>query len=494
MALFKQNVGDACAESPCAAPHILVVDDDLLICQQLDQLFTLHGYRVTAASRAEQALELLEESEIDLVISDIRLPGVDGVELTKRIVERWSGVPIIVMTGCAEIEIAVQVLKIGARDYIVKPFGPAVMEEAVRGALLKNGTSEPDRKLPDHPMEDNPYGKMFSKSPEMHRVFETVRMLAPTDATVIVEGETGTGKELVARTIHYQSPRKNGPFITINCGGLPDNLFESELFGYERGAFTGADRARAGKIELANNGTLFLDEIENMPLNLQAKLLLVLNDQSVQRLGAPHPTRVDMRVIAASNVPLKDLVATGRMRSDFYFRILVVPIRLPPLRQRLGDLPTLIQDFLYRHPLALQKKISTISPEALDYLRKYSWPGNIRELQNVLVKAVIVAKSRVLTLSDFDTDLLTLETHNEVNQRRLLTELTLAKWVREREKEYLIHKLTMFQGRIDLTAKSCGVDVRTLHRKMQIFGLDKKSFNVNVKRRSKGEVRLQRYP
>ena len=493
MAFFKQKVSDACGEVAHVAPHILIVDDDCLICQQLDQLFTQEGYRVTAASSAERALQLLQERDIDLVVTDIRLPGVDGVELTKRIVERWGGVPIIIMTGYAEIEDAVRVLKMGASDYIVKPFGVAAIEKSVRVALEKTGVFAAGCKQRNHLREGNQYGKMLSKCPEMHRVFETIRMLAPTDATVVVEGETGTGKELVARTIHHQSPRKNGPFITINCGGFPDNLFESELFGYERGAFTGADRARAGKIELANNGTLFLDEIENMPLNLQAKLLLVLNDQSVQRLGAPHPTRVDMRVIAASNVPLKDLVAAGRMRNDFYFRILVVPIRLPSLRKRLDDLPGLIQDFLYRHPLALQKKITAIAPEALDYLRQYSWPGNIRELQNVLLNAVIVAKSRVLNLTDFDNDLLTFDTHNEGSQRKFLTELSLANWVREREKEYLVHKLRLFQGRIDLTAKSCGVDVRTLHRKMQIFGLDKKAFNANEKRRPKSEVKLQRY-
>jgi two-component system nitrogen regulation response regulator NtrX len=199
-----------------------------------------------------------------------------------------------------------------------------------------------------------------------------------------------------------------------------------------------------------------------------------------------------MRVIAASNVPLKKLVAQEKMRNDFYFRILVVPIRLPPLRQRLDDLPILIQDFLYRHPLALQKKITNLSPDALDYLRQYSWPGNVRELQNVLVKAVIVTKSRVLSVRDFDNDLMICETGSDASKRKRLTELSLVQWVREQEKEYLVHKLGMFQGRIDLTARSCGVDVRTLHRKMQILGLDKKAFSMNVKRESRVSVKLNR--
>jgi DNA-binding NtrC family response regulator len=493
MILSKQKTtGAALLETVQMTPHILVVDDDCLICQQLDQVFTQEGYRATVTSSAEQALELLENEDIDLVVTDIRLPGMDGVELTKRIVEHWADVPIIIMTGYAEIANAVQVLKMGASDYIVKPFGMAAIQESARVALEKAGSLVEVRQLRRQLKNGYQFGKMLSKSAEMQRVFETIRMLAPTDATVVIEGETGTGKELVARTIHQQSSRKNGPFITINCGGLPENLFESELFGYERGAFTGADRPRAGKIELANNGTLFLDEIENMPLNLQAKLLLVLNDQSVQRLGASHSTRVNMRVIAASNVPLKKLVAQEKMRSDFYFRILVVPIRLPPLRQRLDDLPILIQDFLYRHPLALQKKITNISQDSLDCLRQYSWPGNIRELQNVLVKAVIVTKSRVLSVRDFDNDLMTCETGSDASKRKCLTELSLVQWVREQEKEYLVHKLGMFQGRIDLTAKSCGVDVRTLHRKMQIFGLDKKAFSMNEKRGSRVSIKLNK--
>jgi len=470
------------------APHILLVDDDHLICQQLGQLFTQEGYQVTTTSDAERALERLQNEDIDVVVSDLRLPGIDGVELTKRIVQRWADLPIIITTGYAEIANAVEVLKMGASDYIVKPFGMAAIREAVRVALEKAGSFAELRQVRRQSKNGYRLAKMLSKSPEMERIFETIRMLAPTDVTVVIEGETGTGKELVARTIHQQSSRKNGPFITINCGGLPESLFESELFGYERGAFTGADRARTGKIELANNGTLFLDEIENMPLNLQAKLLLTLNDQSVQRLGANQPTQVNMRVIAASNVSLKELVAHDRMRSDFYFRILVVPIRMPPLRQRLDDLPILIQDFLYRHPLAVQKKITDISREALDQLKQYSWPGNIRELQNVLVKAVILTKSRVLSVRDFEPDLLIGAGSNNASTQKRLTELSLAQWVREQEKEYLVHKLGIFRGRIDLTAKSCGVDVRTLHRKMQIFGLDKKAFSRKVTRASRVSV------
>ena len=213
----------------------------------------------------------------------------------------------------------------------------------------------------------------------MHGVFETIRMVAPTDSTVIVEGETGTGKELVASAVHHYSMRRQGPYVTINCGGLPETLLESELFGYQRGAFTGADQAKAGKIELADGGTLFLDEIENMPLSMQAKLLLVLNDKRVQRLGSNQWMHVDMRVIAASNVPLKELLAQGKMRRDFFYRINVIRIQLLPLRQRLDDIPMLVEDFLRHHPDALKKRITGISPSALALLMRYHWPGNIRD-------------------------------------------------------------------------------------------------------------------
>jgi two-component system nitrogen regulation response regulator NtrX len=485
----RESVGAAASQTGLLTRHILVVDDDPLICQQLDQLFTQEGYRVTVAPTAEHALQFLQGEDIDLVVTDIRLPGLDGVELTKQIVERWGDVPVIIMTGYAEIDNAVQVLKIGASDYIVKPFSAGAIQESTRVALEKGGSFAEIRQLRRHLKEGNQFGKMLSQSPEMHHVFETIRMLAPTDATVVVEGETGTGKELVARTIHQLSPRRNGPFITINCGGLPETLFESELFGYERGTFTGADQARPGKIELAHGGTLFLDEIENMSLSMQAKLLLVLNDQSVQRLGSSRRTRIDMRVIAATNVPLKELLAQGKMRNDFYFRILVVPIRLLPLRRRLDDLPLLIQDFLRHHPLALRKRITSISPHALDHLRRYPWPGNIRELHNVLEKAVIITKSRVLNLRDLDTDLLNIDALADGSKRKVSTELSLYQWIREQEKDYLIQKLKIFQGRIDLTAKSCGVDVRTIHRKMQIYGLDKKVFG---KARPKADMKLQR--
>jgi two-component system response regulator HydG len=460
-----------------SATHILVVDDDPIVCRQLARLYAQHDYRVTIANLAEQALELLENQEIDLVVTDIRLPGISGVDLANRIVERWHDVPVIVMTGFGEIGQAVNLLKVGVSDYIVKPFEAAVVQQATELALQKTAVFADLRRLRRTLGERYEFGGMLSKTPEMHRVFEIIRMVAPTDSTVIVEGETGTGKELVASAIHDHSLRREGPHVTINCGALPEALLESELFGHERGAFTGADQARAGKIELADGGTLFLDEIENMPLSMQAKLLLVLNNKKVQRLGSSRWLRVDMRVIAASNVPLKELLTQGKMRSDFYYRIHVIPIRLSPLRQRLEDLGILAQDFLRHHPVALRKKVKAISPKAMELLMRHSWPGNIRELQNVLEKAVVLAKSEVLNVADLDLDPVRTSSQVGFDGNDISPALPFAEWIRRQEREYLTQMLKKSGGRINLTAKNSGLDVRTIHRKMQLHGLDKKTFS-----------------
>jgi DNA-binding NtrC family response regulator len=459
---------------PQLIPHVLVIDDEPMICQQLERLYSQTGHRVTTTNKVEHALEYLENEDVDLVVTDMRLPGLTGVDLIRQIQERWPDVPVIVMTGYAHIESAVEVLKLGASDYIVKPFSAAAIQESSRAILEKAHIFTEIRHLRRELKERCEFGGMLSKTQEMHRVFEIIRMVSSTDMTVVVEGETGTGKELVASAIHHQSPRRDGPFITINCAGFPETLLESELFGYERGAFTGADQARPGKIELAHGGTLFLDEIENMSISMQTKLLLVLQDQRVQRLGGTRWSRINMRVIAASNVPLKELVKKGQMRQDFYYRINVIPIHLIPLRQRRDDIPLLVQDFLHHHAIALQKNVTGLSQKAMNQLRIYTWPGNIRELHNVLEKGIVLTKSRIIDHIDIpDGDLGNDNFKREIDPA---PDAPLLQWVREREKEYLVRKLEAFKGRIDLTAESCGVDVRTIHRKMRIHGLDKKDF------------------
>ncbi|MGH8545967.1 MAG: sigma-54-dependent transcriptional regulator [Gammaproteobacteria bacterium] len=458
------------------APHILVVDDEPMICHQLQRLYAHRGYTANIAGSGEEALARLEKGDIDLVVTDVRLPGMSGVELTMRIHEAYPDVPVIVITGYAAIENAVEVLKRGASDYIVKPFSARAIQESTEAVLNKARPFIEIRYLRRSLKGGCEFGGMLSRTPEMLQVFETIRMVSPTDMTVLVEGETGTGKELVARAIHCHSGRREGPFVTINCAGLPETLLESELFGYERGAFTGADRATAGKIELAHGGTLFLDEIESMSLNMQSKLLRVLEDQKIQRLGGSRNIQIDMRVIAASNVPLETLVAEKQMRSDFYYRIAVIPIQLVPLRQRCQDIPLLIGDFLHQHPVAAQKGISGISRRAMERLIHYPWPGNVRELQNVLEKALILTKSRVIENVDLKKSVMPASQYGNM----ISTAFPLSLWLKEQEKQYLIRQLESFGGRISLTAKSSGLGVRTLCRKMRLYGLDKKYFRANA--------------
>lgn len=479
-------------------PHILVVDDEEIICQQLQRLYTYNGYAVDVAHSGEAALERLEKRDIDLVVTDIKLPGISGVDLTVEIKRNYPDIPVIVITGHAAIDCAVEVLKNGACDFIAKPFGAEAIQDSTRSALEKARVFIEIRHLRRSLRGGGEFGGMLSKTPEMHRVFEIVRMVAPTDMTVLVEGETGTGKELVASAIHYHSPRRDGPFVTINCAGFPETLLESELFGYEQGAFTGADRARAGKIEIAHGGTLFLDEIESMSLLMQSKLLRALEDQKVQRLGGNRQIQVDMRVIAASNIPLEALVSQGKMRSDFYYRINVIPIKLLPLRDRREDIPLLVDDFLRHHRVAVKKGINGTSRVALSRLSQYHWPGNIRELQNVLEKAIILNSGTVI--EKVDLPMLPLPAAQHSAPDPLVS--TLNDWLMEQEKQYLIQQLGSYQGKIAVTAKNSGLGIRTLTRKMRQYGLQKKDFrpkpdhNVQTSNESSAAVRTprQRYP
>jgi len=457
-------------------PRILVVDDDDLARRQLERLYRFYDYDVVGVDSAEDALIRLEkDDDIDLVVTDLRLPGLSGIDLTERIAKRSPDIPIIALTGYADVETAVQVLKLGATDYIIKPVTADAIQESTRTVLEKAWPFIEIRHLRRTLKDRYDFGGMLSKTPEMHRVFEIIRMVSATDVTVLVEGETGTGKELVATAVHHQSTRQKGPFITINCAGVPETLLESELFGHERGAFTGAEQSRPGKIELANGGTLFLDEIESMSLAMQAKLLLVLQDRKVQRLGGGHRKPIDMRVIAASNVPLEELVAQGQMRSDFYYRIKVVPIRLLPLRQRRDDVPLLVQDFLRHHPVALQKRISKVSPRAMHQLFHYVWPGNVRELQNVLERAIVLTSGNTIE----EVDLPEMETAAPVSTPSTPLALPLREWLNEQEKYYLARQLESCKGKISLTAAQCGVDTKTLYRKMRLYGLDKRTFHQN---------------
>jgi transcriptional regulator with PAS, ATPase and Fis domain len=324
---------------------------------------------------------------------------------------------------------------------------------------------------------------MLSITPEMHRVFEIIRRAAPTNMSILVEGETGTGKELVASAVHHYSPRRYGPFVTINCAGMPETLLETELFGHEKGAFTSADHPKVGKVELAHKGTLFLDEIQSISMAMQGKLLRVLEDQKLERLGGTARIHVDMRVVAASNVPLKQLVESGVMRPDFYYRINVIPISLLPLRHRKVDIPLLVHDFIKCHQLADKKSIEGISPEAMAILMNYYWPGNIRELQNVLERALVLAAGSVIERDDLPG----LEGDDAaVTNERAAVSGSLRQWMKEQERKYLLEKLTEAGGNVALAARLCGVGLRTLSRKIRVHRLDSRSIKRVVSIEAKG--------
>ena len=452
-------------------PHILVVDDDPELRNLLVRFYSDEGYTAVSVGSGEEALAQLAQGNIDFVVTDIQLPGMSGTDLVTKMRENYPDVPVMAITGYSDIDIAIDVLKNGACDFIVKPCNLTSLQESTRIALEKTRVEMEMRHLRRSLKEGYRFGGMLSKTPEMHRIFEIVRAVAPTDMTVSIEGETGTGKELLASAVHSHSSRRDKPFVTINCAGFPESLLESELFGYERGAFTGAFQSKAGKIELAHGGTLFLDEIESMSLVMQGKLLRVLEDQHVQRLGGHTSIHVDMRVITATNVPLKELVADGKMRSDFYYRISVIPLHLIPLRQRKVDIPLLAHHFLHRHAVGKQKGIKSISRKALRLLLDYPWPGNIRELQNVLQRAIVMNAGDTIHHVDLP-DI----TNDNPRESEHGVSLPLKQWLVEKEKQYLAQKLNDLGGNIGLTAKSCRIGVRTLSRKMHQYGLDKAVF------------------
>ena len=452
-------------------PNLLVVDDDPVIREQLERVYLQSGYSVVTAASAEEGIRRLAGEDVDFVVTDIKLPGIDGVQFVSYVHQTNPDLPVIAITGYADIQIAVDVLKLGATDFVMKPFDLGAVLESTRRALDSAKLPMEVRHLRRWLKERFQFSDMLSQTPEMHRVFELIRMAAPTDMTVLIHGETGTGKELVANAIHHHSERRSGPFVAINCAGFPESLLESELFGHEKGAFTGAHEAKQGKIALADRGTLFLDEIESMSLAMQGKMLRVLEERKVWRLGGSRSMDVDMRVIAASNISLKDMMAEGKLRADFYYRINVVPIHLIPLRKRSVDIPLLVQNFLHRHPVARSKKIVDVSTKVMEQLLDYSWPGNIRELQNVLECAILLAHGRIIE----DVSLPHIATH-DTGAISKTASVTLRQWLREKEKDFLSQKLADLGGNVGLTAKMCRIGVRTLSRKMRLYGLDKKPF------------------
>jgi len=450
-------------------PRILIVDDDPLIRQQIQSLLADHSYNVEVAADVDEALDRLAGGSFALALVDLKMPGRDGISLMQDIREHWPSVEVIMVTGHASIKTAVEAMRLGASDYITKPFEPDEILLATQKVFERRRLLDEIDYLRKQLSDRYRFANMISRDPVMLEVFSTIEMLADTDVTVVISGESGTGKELVARAIHFQGKRKNGHFVAINCPAVPENLLESELFGYDRGAFTGAHQDRVGKIEFANGGTLFLDEVASISLATQAKLLRVLEERAIERLGSNRRIALDMRVVVATNEDLAQCVAAGRMREDFYYRINVVPVHLPPLRERPADVPLLAAEFLRKNAFAREKGINRISDEALAQLSSYHWPGNIRELLNVMERAVLRGKGGVIQEVDLPGARLrrTLSGETEPDIQHPLRDCLKAA-----ERLYLERVLARFSGRIASAARHAQIDQATMHRKLREHGID----------------------
>jgi len=457
--------------------RLLIIDDDPFICRQLEDLYRAQGYLVDSTTEAPIALNKLGEHDYSLVLVDLKIPGTDGLNLTREIRERWPDIDVIMITGYASIKGAVEAIKLGASDYITKPFQNEEILLATEKVLEKRRLLDEIQYLRGQLADRYSFANMVSRNPRMHEIFAQLDALAQNDATVLLTGESGTGKELCARAIHYQGKRKGGKFVPINCAAFPDTLLESELFGYERGAFTGAVHDRVGKIELSSGGTLFLDEIESISLNMQLKLLRVLEEREIERLGGNRRVKVNMRVIAATNVDLEALVASGQMREDFYYRVNVVPIRIPPLRDRIEDVPLLVAEFLRNSTLAQEKGINRVSNRALQQLMGYSWAGNVRELGNLLERSILRTNGPMIREVDLPGNDAK-KGADSPSRRGFDYEVPLKEFLRRAEKDYLGHVLRKYRGGINSSAKHALVDAATLHRKMKSYGLRREEFRM----------------
>jgi DNA-binding NtrC family response regulator len=385
-------------------PAILIVEDEAKMCRLLELNLGEDGFTTFSAGDAETGLKLLRENHIDLVVTDLKLPGMNGLEFLQAVKRQNAALPVVVMTAFGSVETAVDAMKAGASDYVLKPFSLSEMRMVIHKELDVRNLREENRSLREALGKKFAHPNVVARSLKMQEVLATVESVAPTNATVLLGGESGVGKDLIARAIHEKSRRAAGPFLKINSTAIPENLLESELFGYEKGAFTGAVASKPGKFELADKGTLFLDEIGDVPPVTQVKLLRVLQEREFERLGGTRTIKVDVRLIAATNRDLRAALEEGTFREDLYYRLNVVPIDIAPLRERREDIPDLVNLFISRFSGESGKPADGITPEAMRILVNYHWPGNVRELQNIVERACALAKGNILDVDDIHLD------------------------------------------------------------------------------------------
>lgn len=454
---------------------ILVVDDEENVRRLLAAVLKREGYEVETAADGVEALAKIGEIPPRLVLMDIRMPNLDGMDAFRQLRKLGYQMPVILMTAFAAVDTAVEAIKAGAFDYVIKPFDIAEIKLLVNRAFQLQSMSEEINVLQRELTDNYHIDRILTNSHKMKELTKNIAKLAQSNATVLIMGESGAGKELIANTIHYNSERKHGPFVKINCGALPENLLESELFGHEKGAFTGAFMRRAGRFEQANSGTLFLDEIGEISLNLQVKLLRVLQEREFERVGSSETIRTDIRVIAATNRNLEELVAKGLFRQDLYYRLNVVSLYAPPLRERKEDIVLLADYFLQKYAQENMKEMIGYDSEAYKLLRRYSWPGNVRELKNVIERAVIMSTGNVVFAEDLPDKLVK---HNTA-VKKISTDMiksnpgvTLKEMVKSAESQFIEEVLSRNQGNKAKTAQELGISRRSLQYKIQEYQLE----------------------
>jgi DNA-binding NtrC family response regulator len=459
--------------------QILITDDDRAFRVATRTLLNDAGFGVSLASDGSEAMATLRQGSIDLLLTDLRMGEMNGIELLRRVRVEWPGLPVIMVTGFASVDTAVEAMKLGAVDYLTKPSNNAELLLKVTRALEAGRRDRELRALREEVGRIYSFANIVSRSSAMREVLRLIRQVADTDATVLITGESGTGKELVARALHFNSGHKGAPFVAVNCSAIPDNLLESELFGYEKGAFTGALKRRPGRFEEAGEGTLFLDEIGDLAPAVQTKLLRVLQERTFSRVGGNEQIAATCRVVAATNRDLSLMMHQGEFREDLFYRLNVFPIALPPLRDRLEDIPLLARHLLERHAALANGRVRDIAPEALSSMMNYHWRGNVRELENLITRAIIKCEGDVIRRVDLPVPQ---ERHPAalpeapgqavpVSYKEYLSAV-----VREAEEKYLVGMLRLRKGNVNQVAREMDIDRKTVYRKLTEYSIDPGQF------------------
>lgn len=454
-----------------AQVSILVVDDEPLVRRSLSEFLTLEGYSVTSASNGREALNVLEGYTPDIVITDIKMPEIDGIGLLKQIKKKYPGIAVVFITGYGSIESAVEAMKDGALDYITKPIIDNEIRMVIQRLIAQRDLVEENIKLKEEisTVQRDRFLNIVGKDVKMQKIYSLIEAIASTRSTVLIYGESGTGKHLLAHAIHqYNETERGKPFVEVSCGALTETLLESELFGHAKGSFTGAIKDKLGRFEMADGGSIFLDEIDTCSASLQVKLLRVLQEGELERVGESNTRKVDVRVIAATNQDLQNLIAEGKFRKDLYYRLNIIQISIPPLRDRKGDIPLLVEDFIAKHSKKVNKKIDGISAKALSALASHNWPGNIRELENAIERAVVLCRSNIIGPEDLPESLFSLNNQDTEDKHKLKDAL------KDPEKDLIIKALDSVDWNRNEAANVLGINRTTLYKKMLKYGLLKR--------------------